>query len=148
MIRTIIATALALSCLTSAAAADTLIKCGESKGYSYSLEGGTVAAKDAGWTEDQISRGQITFSMKEGNPQLLISDTAGTRNIANTGAKVIVTQSNVDTLVVLVLYPSAIETYVFRVRTDGQGEVVWSSAKATGAISKGTLMRASCKVTS
>ncbi len=123
------------------------MKCGGSKGYSYYFEGGMIAAKDAGWSEDRISTGQIIFILKGDKPQLLVGDVAGMRDVESDGANLAVAQSNANTIVLLVAYPGATETYAFRIKPDGRGEVVWSSIKAAGAIDRGTMMQASCELT-
>ena len=141
-------TAAALSmCFAPAAMADTFIKCGGSEGYSYFLEGGLIAATDAGWSKDQMSKGQIIFLLKGDKPQLLVGDAVGMRDVETDGAKLHVTQSNGTTMIVLAVYPLAVETYAFRINEDRHGEVVWSGIKSTGVMDKGSLMRASCELT-
>jgi hypothetical protein len=142
-----IALALGLACAPMAAQADSVIKCGGSFGYSYYMEGGIVAADGAGWSEDQISKGQIIFLMKGKKPQLLVGDAVGTRDIESDGAQLLVTQANGTTIVVLAVYPLAVETYAFRIGAQGKGEVIWSGIKTTGAMDKGSLMRAACELT-
>jgi len=134
-------------CLARESFADMVIKCGGSEGRAYFLEGGAVPAGTGGWADDRISKGQIIFLLKGQKPQLLIGDTVGMGDVESDGAKLIVLHATADTILVLTVYSTVVETYEFRIRPDGKGEAVWTSVKATGLVDKGSVMRAECELT-
>ena len=57
----LLASIIALTCLTQTVQAQALFECGGNAGYSYYFEGDFVPKKDSGWTEDGTSQGSYSL---------------------------------------------------------------------------------------
>ncbi|MHB1219153.1 MAG: hypothetical protein ACYC1L_13250 [Alphaproteobacteria bacterium] len=138
---------LALVLLASRIArADVITECGGLSGWTYFFPGDMVPKSKAGWTKDSISGGQIIYSKRNGEPTILYRDATGLRDALADGGKLIIGPSDDPTIEqVIHLFSTGMESYLFQIDSNGDGQVVVATTRASALISKGSLMRTTCK---
>lgn len=147
MIRIAFALLLMSALSTFGAAAKTVTRCGASEGYRYDLPGLAPQEADLGWKPDKISKGQFELIVDGDAADIITADAVGTRSSKADGASVLVIDGDKKgTFLVLLAYSTGtFEHFLFSLKPNGAGEVVWGTARAQGAFPKSSLMRAACK---
>ncbi len=130
------------------ALAGIVTKCESPTGWSYFVEGALVPKKYAGWTKDGISGGSFLVTQDDRTGYDIIYSDSIKRTVSSLedGATIhVASKTNID-LVLLVIYPGLIETWYFRIKPNGEGDVTVSSARfgKAGIINKHSLMQANC----
>lgn len=139
--------AVILSGIGSSYAADVLIKCGGSQGYTYFVEGGLVSSVDAGWQKDAIKKGAYTLTKEGESYDLIFSDAMGrTVSSRRDGGNVVPISLSERSLVFSIDYPGKLfETWIFDMTATGTGVVTFHQARyGNFPIRKHAVMRAPC----
>jgi hypothetical protein len=117
--------------------------CGPSKGYAFYVSGPLVPEKEAGWTEDGISKGSFQIIRSGDDYDVIFTDASGgTLSAKGDGAKVVGFYSTEGDLVVTLFYALTIETYVVWFRTPSP----YSQAKHSAPIAKHAVFKMQCSV--
>lgn len=112
--------------VSSPTLAQVVASCGASSGYSYNLPGPITPAEQAGWTADTISKGGVQL-MKDGESfDIIYTDALGGRSAKADGGTVVGYAAAAGFLVI-VAYPSVIETYQFNFDSN---QMLWTQNKA------------------
>lgn len=135
---------LAGSVVGAQAHAEIVATCGASRGYGYYIPKGIVETKDSGWTEDAISGGSFQLIRSGVDWDVIFTDASGgTLSSRADGGQTSGSVTPGGDIVVQVVYPSTIETYVFWLSLE-EPVVTWSQAKAGSFIPKHSLLVAPC----
>jgi len=129
------------------AAGSVITKCGASVGYRYDVPGPLSEKSSAlGWSEDRISNGSFLLAIDGDAVDIITTDVVGTRSTKADGATVLMLSGGAaGTFIVLAVSPTGtVEHFLFSLRPDGRGEVVWGTSRAQGTLPKSSLMRAEC----
>ena len=144
MTKRILITAI-LTFMCSAANAEVVATCGASKGHGYYIPKGTVTIEDSGWSEEGISKGRFQLIRSGKNWDVVFTDsTGGTLSSRGDGGSISAIETKDGDIIVQVLYPINMETYVFWLSLK-QPKVTYSQAKFATPIPKHSLMVANCK---
>lgn len=126
----------------------TITKCGASSGYRFDVPGPLSGVTDAhGWSKDQISQGEFSLIIDGKEADIITTDAVGTRSSKADGARVIILNGpEPRTFVVMVVYTDTgtLEHFLFSLKADGSGDVVWGTSRAGGLLPKSSLMHATC----
>ena len=126
--------------------AATITRCGESTGWAWFFAGPAVPSTSAGWQKDAITNGDISLIFDGQEPDIVTTDTAGTRSVRAAGATTMALPGAPGFTLILVVYPAgAVEHYLFRLDDKGRGSVVWGTSRSGGTIQKSSLMAAQCR---
>ena len=135
-----------LVAMISVGHAATITRCGELSGFGWYFAGVAVPASKEGWQKDGMSGGDIMLIFDGDKPDIVYTDTAGTRSARASGATAMSLGAAPGYRLIAVLYPAgAIEHYVFKLDATGNGTVVWGTARAAGAIQKSSVYVAKCR---
>lgn len=144
----IILAASVLALITHQASAETITRCGASKGTGYYFESPGTPKAQSGWQDDAITKGEFLLILDGDEPDIVSTDATGrTFSARAEGAGAIQLRGSDDHFrLVVVIYPGgAVEHYVFRLDTQGNGKVIWGSAKVGGLVPLSRLMEAACR---
>lgn len=134
--------AVAVAGMATSARAEVVATCAASTGTSYILSGGLVDQAQSGWVEDGISGGGIQLVRSGDEYDIFISDASGSTFSARAdGASVLLIGDPPEGPIILAVYSKASEVYQFRL---DQKVVVWTQAKFSGMVDKGSLFVAQC----
>ncbi len=138
--------AAALSVLAApGASAEVLAICRASKGWAYYVPGGASPIKSPEWTEDSIDSGGFQLIRSDDDYDLVFTDaTQRTMSAKADGASTIGTVTEAGDVMLMVLYPKLVETYVFWLSLP-EPVVSFSQAKFASLIPKHSLMVAPCR---
>lgn len=127
----------------SAQSTTTITVCGASAGKSYQASG-----PPAGWADDGIAAGRITFVRKREGYDVVITDAVTTFSAREDGASIVVAPgSSAEQLTLIAAYPlGTVETYQLAVDAAGNGKLIWSALKnGLAGVVKGSLFTAACR---
>lgn len=137
--------ALGLS-LAGPAVAEIVATCGASEGYGYYPPGAVVKEKDAGWTQDAISKGSFQLIRSGDSWDIIFTDASGgTLSAKGDGGEVLGLPTPAGDVVVHVVYERNVETYIFWLSLK-EPLVTFSQAKFATTIPKHSLLKAACKL--
>jgi hypothetical protein len=147
---TVVLAAALLACAPSGAALaqKPVISCGDLRGYAIFADESPLGPTPRGWIQDSISPARVVLvSDAKGEPDILIQDAAGYMSYRQEGCSV--TSKGLPAVgagfVVMAICSLSIDVYLFSMKADGTGQVLFSQSKLSARITKGSTMVANCR---
>jgi hypothetical protein len=127
--------------------AQTVTECGDSQGYAYFFQGGSVPPGQGGMHKDAITGGRIILNYENNEVDLIINHAMGsTLSAKQQGANIVVLPSSNVLIALTVFYKGGItvENYIFQLDSLGNGTLAWTGMRTQAVINKLSLMQSRC----